>query len=45
MLFFDDLEYNIDDAQSLGVHAILVKNGMNLKVLRQGLESFALGTP
>ncbi|XP_033024793.1 magnesium-dependent phosphatase 1-like [Lacerta agilis] len=41
MLFFDDESRNIYDISKLGVACILVPNGMNLSLLKQGLEAFA----
>ncbi|XP_033024791.1 magnesium-dependent phosphatase 1-like [Lacerta agilis] len=41
MLFFDDESRNIYDVSKLGVTCILVPNGMNLSLLKQGLEAFA----
>ncbi|KAK9499444.1 hypothetical protein O3M35_002476 [Rhynocoris fuscipes] len=41
MLFFDDESRNITDLTKINVTSILVKNGMTLKVLDEGLEVFA----
>ncbi|XP_060112729.1 magnesium-dependent phosphatase 1 isoform X1 [Heteronotia binoei] len=41
MLFFDDEDRNIRDVSKLGVTCIRVRNGMNLSLLKTGLEAFA----
>ena len=41
MLFFDDEHRNIYDLSRLNVTCILVSNGMTMKVLHQGLQTFA----
>jgi len=41
MIFFDDEERNIRDVGRLGVVSILVKNGMTMPVLMNGLEQFS----
>ncbi|XP_048374245.1 magnesium-dependent phosphatase 1 isoform X2 [Sphaerodactylus townsendi] len=41
MLFFDDEARNIHDVSNLGVTCIRVPNGMNLSLLKSGLEAFA----
>lgn len=41
MLFFDDEQRNIVDLERLGVISILVKNGMTIKVLMDGLKKFS----
>lgn len=41
MLFFDDENRNISDLERLGVVSILVKNGMTIKVLMDGLKTFS----
>lgn len=41
MLFFDDEQRNITDLEHLGVVSILVKNGMTIKVLMDGLKTFS----
>lgn len=38
MIFFDDETRNIVDISKLGVTSVLVKNGMTMTVLREGLE-------
>ncbi|XP_050431803.1 magnesium-dependent phosphatase 1-like [Adelges cooleyi] len=40
MVFFDDEQRNIVDLEKLGVVCILVKNGMTVKVLMEGLKKF-----
>lgn len=41
MLFFDDEYRNIADLEKLGVVSILVKDGMTIKVLMDGLKKFS----
>lgn len=41
MIFFDDEHRNIVDLENLGVVSILVKNGMTMKVLMDGLKKFS----
>lgn len=41
MIFFDDEQRNIVDLERLGVVSILVKNGMTMSVLIQGLKKFS----
>ncbi|XP_073973132.1 magnesium-dependent phosphatase 1-like isoform X1 [Rhodnius prolixus] len=41
MLFFDDEHRNIKDLTKLNVTSILVKNGMTMKALEEGLQVFA----
>lgn len=41
MLFFDDEQRNITDLERLGVVSILVKNGMTIQVLMDGLKTFS----
>lgn len=41
MLFFDDEHRNIVDLERLGVISVLVKNGMTMKVLMDGLKKFS----
>lgn len=41
MLFFDDEHRNIADLERLGVVSIMVKNGMTVKVLMDGLKTFS----
>lgn len=41
MLFFDDEHRNIADLEKLGVVSILVKDGMTIKVLMDGLKKFS----
>lgn len=41
MLFFDDEQRNIVDLERLGVVSVLVKNGMTMKVLMDGLKKFS----
>jgi len=41
MLFFDDEHRNIVDLERLGVVSILVKNGMTMQVLMDGLKKFS----
>lgn len=45
MLFFDDLSFNIREVGSLGVHSVLVRNGVDLTLLRLALEEFASISP
>ncbi|VDM34506.1 unnamed protein product [Hydatigera taeniaeformis] len=45
MLFFDDLSYNIREVGNLGVHTVLVRNGVDLTLLRFALEEFASISP
>ncbi|KAF7258828.1 hypothetical protein EG68_03532 [Paragonimus skrjabini miyazakii] len=40
MLFFDDLHWNIDEVGRLGVHAHLVKNGINTGLVRRALQAY-----
>lgn len=40
MLFFDDEYRNIVDLEQLGVVSVLVKNGMTMQVLMNGLNKF-----
>ncbi|KAM7539090.1 hypothetical protein Aperf_G00000051868 [Anoplocephala perfoliata] len=41
MLFFDDLTFNIQDVEPMGVHCVHVPNGVNLALVRRALENFA----
>lgn len=41
MLFFDDEHRNINDISRLSVTCTLVSNGMTMKLLKQGLQTFA----
>lgn len=41
MLFFDDEERNIRDLNKINVTSILVRNGVSLKVLEEGLQTFS----
>ncbi|CAI8617963.1 unnamed protein product [Vicia faba] len=41
MLFFDDDNNNIKEISKLGVTSILVRNGVNLGVFREGLTKFS----
>lgn len=41
MIFFDDEHRNIIDLEYLGVVCVLVKNGMTMKVLMEGLKKFS----
>ncbi|XP_060677460.1 magnesium-dependent phosphatase 1 [Hemiscyllium ocellatum] len=41
MIFFDDEPRNITDVEKLGVLCVLVRNGMTLKLLQEGLAKFA----
>ena len=38
IIFFDDEERNIKEVSSLGIKSILVKNGINMEVVRKDLE-------
>lgn len=40
MIFFDDLEWNIRDAESLGIQSHLVPNGVSMGVVRRALEQY-----
>ncbi|KAK6467708.1 magnesium-dependent phosphatase 1 [Huso huso] len=42
MLFFDDENRNIVDVSRLGVLCVLASNGVNLKLLEDGLKKFSL---
>jgi len=41
MVFFDDEHRNINDLEKMGVISVLVKDGMTLKVLMDGLQKFS----
>lgn len=41
MLFFDSKQSNIDEVGKLGVVTVLVKNGMTMKVIMDGLEKYS----
>lgn len=41
MLFFDDEQFNIDDTTHLGILSVLVKEGMTMQVLMNGLKKFS----
>ncbi|KAL3515481.1 hypothetical protein ACH5RR_022383 [Cinchona calisaya] len=41
MLFFDDENRNIEAVSKMGVTSILVRNGVNLGALREGLSKFS----
>lgn len=41
MIFFDDEHRNIVDTTKIGVHAVLVEDGVTWSVVKQGLEQFA----
>lgn len=43
MLFFDDEPRNIRDLVSIGVCSILVDDGVDSKVIAEGLKKFAEG--
>nr|CAD7394900.1 unnamed protein product [Timema cristinae] len=43
MIFFDDEQRNIRDLTQHGVVSILVKNGVNFKVIEEGLLQFRKG--
>lgn len=40
MLFFDDEHRNIVEVGKLGVHAVLVTDGMTLHLLEESLKTF-----
>lgn len=40
MLFFDDEQRNISDLTKVGVKSILVKDGVNLNLVKTALEEF-----
>nr|AFK40417.1 unknown [Lotus japonicus] len=42
MLFFDDDDNNIQGVSKMGVTSILVRNGVNLGVYKEGLTKFSL---
>lgn len=41
MLFFDDEQRNIEDLECLGIVCVLVKNGMTMQVLMDGLKMYS----
>ena len=41
MIFFDDEQRNIKDLRGVGVCSVLVKDGVNKEVIKQGLRKFA----
>lgn len=41
MVFFDDEHRNIADLEKMGVISVLVKDGMTMKVLMDGLKKFS----
>lgn len=40
MLFFDDEDRNIHDLSNVGVVSILVRNGINKKLIENGIKEF-----
>ncbi|GAA31382.2 magnesium-dependent phosphatase 1 [Clonorchis sinensis] len=40
MIFFDDLDWNIQDAKQLGLHAHHVRNGITNGLVRRALEEY-----
>lgn len=40
MLFFDSETHNVEEVNQIGVVAMLVKDGMDIKVLQAGLELY-----
>ncbi|TGZ68186.1 hypothetical protein CRM22_004395 [Opisthorchis felineus] len=40
MIFFDDLDWNIQDAKQLGLHAHHVRNGITTGLVRRALEEY-----
>ena len=40
MLFFDDEERNKRDLDKIGVYTEMVRDGVNKKVIKKGLEMF-----
>lgn len=41
MLLFDDEQRNIEDLEYLGIVCVLVKNGMTMQVLMDGLKTYS----
>lgn len=41
MLLFDDERRNIEDLEYLGIVCVLVKNGMTMQVLMDGLKTYS----
>lgn len=41
MMFFDDEQRNISDISRLGVHCVLVRNGVTLKLVNDEVASFS----
>lgn len=41
MLFFDDENRNIEAVSNMGVSCVLVRNGVNLGALREGLRKYS----
>lgn len=42
MLFFDDWDKNIEMVSSLGVHCVLVTNGMTFDLFNEGMREFSM---
>lgn len=40
MLFFDDEHRNKHDLDTIGVHTVIVNDGITQKLVKQGLEEF-----
>ncbi|XP_036377358.1 magnesium-dependent phosphatase 1 [Megalops cyprinoides] len=45
MMFFDDEQRNITDVSRLGVHSVLVHNGVTGKLIREELSKFSSSRP
>ncbi|KAI1888745.1 hypothetical protein AGOR_G00171890 [Albula goreensis] len=45
MMFFDDEQRNITDVSRLGVHCVLVPNGVTMKLIREELVKFSQRRP
>ena len=43
MIFFDDEQRNITDLRTVGVLSILVKDGVNKRVIEEALNKYAKG--
>lgn len=41
MIFFDDEARNIMEVGKLGVHAVLVRDGVNRRVIEDAIRSFS----
>ncbi|XP_071768946.1 magnesium-dependent phosphatase 1 [Centroberyx gerrardi] len=45
MMFFDDEQRNISDISRLGVHCVLVRNGVTMKLVHEELVRFSSRSP